>query len=102
MRFGQPEFDESLRARAIAGDLGTRHTEVGAEEIRFDRDSIDQVVDGLGEPLGSTYSALAVFALCRRVREFVKVALSGDGGERNYSGGTDLQQQPGAPDAPFP
>ena len=92
MRFGQPEFDESLRARAIAGDLGTRHTEVGAEEIRFDRDSIDQVVDGLGEPFGDT-SAPAVFALCRRVREFVKVALSGDGGDEIFLGYTGLRKQ---------
>lgn len=85
-------WDESPRARAIAGDLGTRHTVIDAEQLQFDRSFIDSLLDGLGEPFGDT-SALAVYLLCQQARPFVKVALSGDGGDELFYGYPGLMKQ---------
>ncbi|HEY0970481.1 MAG TPA: asparagine synthase (glutamine-hydrolyzing), partial [Gemmatimonadales bacterium] len=85
VRFWSATFDESDAARSIAGDLGTEHTEIDAAELRCDRATLDQIVDGLGEPFGDQ-SALAVFQLCREARPHVKVALSGDGGDEIFLG----------------
>ncbi len=92
VRFGPAEFDESRRARRIAAELGTEHVEVRAETLRFDRPTLDRIVDGLGEPFGDT-SSLAVYLLCREVRPAVKVALSGDGGDELFHGYTGLRRQ---------
>src|SRR6059036_3002042 len=92
VRFGTPEFDESGRARSIAGDLGTRHTEIDGRSLRFDRPFLDQFVGALGEPFGDT-SALAVYLLCMEARAHVKVALSGDGGDELFFGYSGIWKQ---------
>ncbi len=92
VRFGPAEFDESTRARSIASELGTSHTEIPAASLAFDRGTIDLIVDGLGEPFGDS-SALAVYLLCRAVRSRVKVALSGDGGDELFYGYAGLWKQ---------
>jgi asparagine synthase (glutamine-hydrolysing) len=92
VRFWVPELDESARAKAIAGDLGTQHEEIDAEETPFDRCFMERLVDGLGEPFGDT-SALAVYVLCQQSRPHVKVALSGDGGDEIFLGYKGLLKQ---------
>ena len=92
VRFASPDFDESGRARAIARDLGTRHTEVDGQQVRFDRPFLDRFIGALGEPFGDT-SALAVYLLCLAARPHVKVALSGDGGDEIFLGYTDIWKQ---------
>jgi len=92
VRFASGEYDESARARSIASELGTSHTEIHAAGLRFNRDTIEQIVDGLGEPFGDS-SALAVYLLCRAVRGSVKVALSGDGGDELFYGYAGLWKQ---------
>jgi asparagine synthase (glutamine-hydrolysing) len=92
VRFDEADFDESLRARAIARDLGTHHSEIDAKGLPFDRSFINRLVDDLGEPFGDT-SALAVYALCQQARTRVKVALSGDGGDELFLGYKGLRKQ---------
>jgi asparagine synthase (glutamine-hydrolysing) len=53
---------------------------------------MDLLIDGLGEPFGD-YSALPVYMLCRQARPYVKVALSGDGGDEIFLGYTGLMNQ---------
>lgn len=88
----RPDLDESARARAIADGLGTRHTQIAAESLAFDRDTVTAIVDGLGEPFGDS-SALAVYQVCRGARRHVKVALSGDGGDELFLGYTGMRRQ---------
>ncbi|MFL5800560.1 MAG: asparagine synthase (glutamine-hydrolyzing) [Roseiflexaceae bacterium] len=83
--FWQQEYDETTRARAIAHDLGTHHTEIPAKELEFDRTFMEAFTDSLGEPFADT-SALAVYLLCQQARPYVKVALSGDGGDELFLG----------------
>jgi asparagine synthase (glutamine-hydrolysing) len=85
VRFWATEYDESARARAIARDLGTNHTEAHAKELPFDRASMDNLIESMGEPFADT-SALAVYLLCQQARPRVKVALSGDGGDEIFYG----------------
>jgi asparagine synthase (glutamine-hydrolysing) len=92
MRFGTPEFDESRRARATAGDLGTRHAEIDGQELPFDRQFLDRFLGALGEPFADT-SALAVYRLCLEARPHIKVALSGDGGDELFLGYAHLSKQ---------
>lgn len=92
VRFWSASFDESDAARSIAGDLGTEHTEIDAAQLHCDRATLDQIVDGLGEPFGDQ-SALAVFQLCREARPHVKVALSGDGGDEIFLGYRGFMKQ---------
>jgi asparagine synthase (glutamine-hydrolysing) len=88
----RPDLDESSRARAVAHGLGTRHTQIAAESLPFDRDTVTAIVDGLGEPFGDS-SALAVYQVCRAARRHVKVALSGDGGDELFLGYTGMRRQ---------
>ncbi|RPH35043.1 asparagine synthase (glutamine-hydrolyzing) [bacterium] len=92
VRFWVDAFDESMRARSIAGDLGTHHTEIDASQLQFDRAFMNQFVRSLGEPFGDT-SSLAVYILCLQARPFVKVALSGDGGDELFLGYRGLTKQ---------
>jgi asparagine synthase (glutamine-hydrolysing) len=90
--FWLDEYDETTRARAIARDLGTQHTEIQAQALEFDRAFMDSFIDGLGEPFADT-SALAVYLLCKQARAHVKVALSGDGGDELFLGYQFLLKQ---------
>jgi asparagine synthase (glutamine-hydrolysing) len=92
VRFWTKQHDESPRARSIARDLGTRHTELDAQEIRFDRGLIEKILRGLAEPHADT-SALAVYFLCQQVRPHIKVALSGDGGDELFFGYKGIRKQ---------
>jgi asparagine synthase (glutamine-hydrolysing) len=47
VRFWTKDHDESARARAIARDLGTRHTEIDAHQIQFNPDFIERLLRGL-------------------------------------------------------
>jgi asparagine synthase (glutamine-hydrolysing) len=92
VRFAAPELDESGRARAVARDLGTRHTEIDGQQLRFDRHFLDQFVCALGEPFADT-SAMAVYRLCLEARPYIKVALGGEGGDELFYGYTHLWKQ---------
>ncbi|HWR50081.1 MAG TPA: asparagine synthase (glutamine-hydrolyzing) [Bryobacteraceae bacterium] len=92
VRFDHESFDESVRARAIAGELGTFHTEINGEGLPFDRRFLGELADCTGEPFGDV-SALPTYALCRDVRREIKVALSGDGGDEIFLGYSGLSKQ---------
>ena len=86
------ERDESMRARGIAGDLHTRHTEIAAQQLAFGRTTLETIARRLGEPFGDD-SSLAVFLLCREARQHVTVALAGDGGDELFLGYLGLRRQ---------
>jgi len=92
VRFWEDSYDESERAASIARDIGSRHTIVDAKQLTFNRTTIEQIIAGLGEPFGDI-SSLAVFTLCQHVRPYVKVALSGDGGDELFFGYSGMYKQ---------
>ncbi len=81
--FDEPDYDELRYARLVAERFGTEHY-----ELIVTPDVVDQVDDlawFLDEPFGDS-SALPTFVVSRLASRFVKVALSGDGGDELFAG----------------
>jgi asparagine synthase (glutamine-hydrolysing) len=82
--FEVPEYDEAPYAQVVARHLGTDHT----EEYLTERDALDLIprVPGMyGEPFAD-YSALPTHLVASIARKYVKVSLSGDGGDESFGG----------------
>ncbi|MEM7571982.1 MAG: asparagine synthase (glutamine-hydrolyzing) [Bacteroidota bacterium] len=82
--FVDEAFDESPQAEAVAKFLGTDHqtfhcTEAEAKAI------IPELPKAYDEPFADS-SAIPTYLLSQRAAEFVKVALSADGGDELFSG----------------
>jgi asparagine synthase (glutamine-hydrolysing) len=84
-----PYYDESARARAVAGYLGTRHTEIKVTS-RESFAILEAALDHLDEPFADS-SLIAYAIVSKKARESVKVALSGDGGDELFAGYTKYQ-----------
>jgi len=77
-------LDESNHAEAIARVIGTRHHTIQCDLHNAAQDFV-QLTRTLGLPFGDS-SVLPTYWLCRATRQYVKVALSGDGGDEHYYG----------------
>ena len=81
--FEGTEETEHVFARQVAEHLGTEHHE---QTLKADAVSlVPQVARMLDEPNGDS-SCLPTFFLCQYTRQFVTVALSGDGGDEMFGG----------------
>jgi len=81
--FEGTEETEHLFARQVAEHLGTEHHE---KTLKADAVSlVPQVAFMLDEPNGDS-SCLPTFLLCQYTKQFVTVALSGDGGDEMFGG----------------
>jgi asparagine synthase (glutamine-hydrolysing) len=81
--FDRADFDETSYARQVAAWARTNHHEYRVNPSAVDM--LDQIVYHYDEPFGDS-SAIPTWHLCRWTREFVKVALSGDGGDELFAG----------------
>ena len=77
-------FDETSYAELVAKKFNTNHTtfRLSQDEITSE---LSSVVDHLDEPFADS-SAILVNMLCKKTREKVTVALSGDGADEIFSG----------------
>lgn len=81
--FDDPRYDETRYAAIVARHLGTQHHKF---IVRPDAVADLPTIAGVfGEPFADS-SALPTHYLARETRKFVKVALSGDGGDELYGG----------------
>jgi asparagine synthase (glutamine-hydrolysing) len=81
--FGDPDFDETRYARAVASRFGTQH-----EEFRVEPDAISimpTLARHYGEPFADP-SAIPSFYLAELTSRHVTVALNGDGGDESFAG----------------
>lgn len=81
--FKVEDYDESKFAEAVAVHLGTSHRclEVKPESVNI----LERLVGLFDEPFADS-SAIPTYFLCEETSKYVKVALSGDGGDELFAG----------------
>lgn len=81
--FGDPAFDESSVAALVARQFGTEHTVLPAEALG--PDTLLDLLGRLDEPFADP-AVVPTYALSKMTKSYVKVALSGDGGDEVFGG----------------
>ena len=77
-------FDESQKARKVSKLIGSRHHEYIVSEKDLSKD-IDLILLNYDEPFADP-SALPTYLLSKYTSQYVKVALTGDGGDELFGG----------------
>jgi len=95
--FAEAEFDEAQHAAAVAGAIGTTHTD------RVVAPEADRLLEGLvgifDEPFADS-SALPTYEVSALARRHVTVSLSGDGGDELFGGYTRYARLLRRPEVP--
>ena len=81
--FGAESFDERPFARQVAEMYGTEHTELVVEAPI--QDIVSRLAWHYDEPFGDS-SAVPSFAIAQLTRQYVTVALNGDGADETFGG----------------
>jgi len=84
VKFPYSSFDESSYAQAVATEIGSRHTTVELTQENC-VDGIEYLLSQTDQPFADS-SMLPSYLLCRATRDFVTVALGGDGADELFLG----------------
>jgi asparagine synthase (glutamine-hydrolysing) len=80
----EPFMDETHYAKLVADKYSTNHTVFSLDSEDYE-ENIFEVLDYLDEPFADS-SCIPTYILSKMVRQRVKVALSGDGGDELFAG----------------
>jgi len=83
IKFDRTGYDESGYARTVANRFQTRHHEFRIPELTFGE--LQNIINSLDEPFGDP-SYIPTYYLSKFTSEYVKVILSGDGGDEILGG----------------
>jgi asparagine synthase (glutamine-hydrolysing) len=82
--FDKKSFDETDKSRTVAQLIGSNHHEFIISEKDL-ADHIDPILLNFDEPFADS-SALASYIVANKTRQYVTVALTGDGGDEVFGG----------------
>jgi len=85
IRFEEDGYDESYFARLVAECYNTDHHEFTVHNRGFNESFLRSLITHHGQPTADS-SAIPTFIVSALAREYVKVALSGDGGDECFAG----------------
>ena len=89
--FDEAAFDESRHARAVAGALGTQHTDVRLTQAEFAA-NLDGALAAIDQP---TFDGINTYFVSRAVRQAgITVALAGTGGDELFGGYRSFAEVP--------
>ena len=81
--FEDPKYNEEKYALSVAKLFSTNHKKESVDPN--DYSLIDELINVYDEPYADS-SAIPTYRVCELARKYVKVALSGDGGDENFAG----------------
>lgn len=82
--FKNKSFDESTKAKTVANLINSTHHEFIIDESDLE-EHIEGILNNFDEPFADS-SALPTFLVANKTSQFVKVALTGDGGDEVFGG----------------
>ena len=82
--FENKMFDESTKSRLVSKLIKSNHHEFIIKENDITK-NIDEIILNFDEPFADS-SALVTYLLSRKTNDFVKVSLTGDGGDEVFGG----------------
>ncbi len=82
--FEKAEFDETDKSRVVAKLINSNHHEFIINEKDLEH-NVDEILLNFDEPFADS-SALPTYLVSNKTRKFVKVALTGDGGDEVFAG----------------
>lgn len=85
---GFKRYDESQFAKKVADYYNTEHHDLSGSDMNFNL--IDEILNYYDEPLGDS-SMLPTFLVSRLTKNYVTVALGGDGGDELFGGYTSYR-----------
>jgi asparagine synthase (glutamine-hydrolysing) len=85
VKFEESTYDESPIARKVAKHLETDHHEIFVPNKKFDQEIFWNILDHVGLPFSDT-SSIPTYFITKEIRKYVKVAISGDGGDELFGG----------------
>ena len=80
----EPFFDETEYANLVAKKIDSNHTVFSLSKDEIE-DQLDDILKRIDQPFADS-SALPVYILCKKTKEHITVALSGDGADELFSG----------------
>ena len=85
VKFEDEDYDESGIAKSVADHCGTKHHEIVISNYDFKEEMFWDIIDHVGQPFRDS-SAIPTYYISKKIREHVKVAISGDGGDELFGG----------------
>ena len=82
--FDKKSFDETDKSRLVSKLINSNHHEFIISEKDLTA-NIDEIILNFDEPFADS-SALATYLVSKKTKEYVKVALTGDGGDEVFAG----------------
>ena len=82
--FEKASFDETDKSRVVADLINSNHHEFIINENDL-KDNVAEILLNFDEPFADS-SALPTYLVSKKTRDFVKVALTGDGGDEVFAG----------------